>query len=54
VKSVVYDAAFAALKGAGLPVVDARIPFPASGQQKKFLEEFRGALSGAKFRGLRE
>lgn len=43
IKSIVHDAAFAALREAGLPVVDARIPFPASGQQKKFLEHFREA-----------
>jgi len=44
IKSIVYDAAYAALLEAGLPVVDARIPFPASGQQKKFLELFREAV----------
>lgn len=43
IKSIVHDAAYAALREAGLPVVDARIPFPASGQQKKFLELFREA-----------
>lgn len=47
IKSVVHDAAYEALAEAGLPVVDARIPFPASGQQKKFLETFRDALSAA-------
>jgi hypothetical protein len=40
VKASVYDAAYSALKKAGLPVVDARIPFPTSGQQRRFLEEF--------------
>lgn len=40
----VYDHAFAPLSDAGLPVVDARIPFPGSGQQRRFLEEFREAL----------
>lgn len=44
IKSIVHDAAFAALREAGLPVVDARIPFPASGQQKKFLTLFREAV----------
>lgn len=44
IKSIVYDAAYAALRGAGLPVIDARIPFPASGQQRKFLDTFREAL----------
>lgn len=44
IKSIVHDAAYAALLEAGLPVVDARIPFPASGQQKNFLELFREAV----------
>lgn len=44
IKSVVHDAAYAALREAGLPVVDARIPFPASGQQRKFLDLFREAV----------
>jgi hypothetical protein len=47
IKSSVYDAAYAALADAGLPVIDERIPFPASGQQRKFLESFRGACAGA-------
>ncbi len=46
IKSVVHDVAFEALRAAGLPVVDERIPFPASGQQKKFLEAFRSATEG--------
>ena len=45
IKSSVYDASFTALAAAGLPVIDARIPFPASGQQKRFLESFREAVS---------
>ncbi|MCA9271614.1 MAG: hypothetical protein KDA31_01075 [Phycisphaerales bacterium] len=45
IKSVVHDAAYPALVVAGLPVADARIPFPASGQQKKFLTHFRGAVA---------
>jgi hypothetical protein len=45
VKSIVYDVAFAALRAAKLPVIDARIPFPASGQQPKFLEGFRAAIA---------
>ncbi len=44
IKSIVHDAAFEPLKAAGLPVIDARIPFPASGQQKKFLDLFRLAV----------
>jgi hypothetical protein len=47
IKSSVYDAAFGALAAAGLPVIDERIPFPASGQQKKFLESFRRAVAVA-------
>lgn len=49
IKSVVHDAAYDALKAAGLPVIDARIPFPASGQQQKFLEGFRRAATDAGF-----
>lgn len=47
IKSIVHDVAFAPLRDAGLPVVDARIPFPASGQQKKFLDLFREAIAAA-------
>lgn len=49
IKSSVYDTAFHALQAARLPVVDERIPFPASGQQKKFLESFRRAAATAGF-----
>lgn len=51
IKSSVYDTAFAALRAANLPAIDVRIPFPASGQQKKFLEGFRKAASTAGFSG---
>jgi hypothetical protein len=44
IKSSVYDAAFEPLIAASFPVINERIPFPASGQQKKFLEAFRRAL----------
>lgn len=44
IKATVYDAAFEALAEAGLPVIDARIPFPASGQQQRFLQCFHAAL----------
>lgn len=44
IKVDVYKAAYAAMKKAGLPVVDARIPFPATGQQVSFRQEFRQAL----------
>ncbi|HYC99752.1 MAG TPA: hypothetical protein VEB22_00865 [Phycisphaerales bacterium] len=40
VKSVVHDVAFEPLRAAGLPVIDERLPFPASGQQRKFLDGF--------------
>ena len=41
----VYDAAFPALRAAGLPVLDVRLPYPGSGQQRRFLEGFRAAVS---------
>ena len=41
----VYDVAFSALKEAGLPVIDERIPFPGSGRQKDFEVAFSRALS---------
>jgi hypothetical protein len=45
IKTTVFDAAHHALKGAGLPVVPQRIPFPGSGQQKNFETAFATALS---------
>jgi len=45
IKASVYDVAFEPMRAAGLPVVDARLPFPASSQQLKFLEGFRRILS---------
>jgi len=50
IKSSVYDVAFEALRQAGLPVVDERMPFPASGQQPAFLRGFAEALAETKFR----
>ncbi|MDQ3647626.1 MAG: hypothetical protein M3433_03390 [Actinomycetota bacterium] len=44
IKATVYDAAYAALSEAGLPVVPVRVPFPGSGQQRRFEEDFRRAL----------
>jgi hypothetical protein len=44
VKVDVYDAAFQALREAAIPVVDERIPFPSTGQQKQFARKFRNAL----------
>lgn len=49
IKSSVYDAAFEPLHAASLPVIDERIAFPASGQQKKFLTSFRRAATVAGF-----
>ena len=44
IKSDVYDAAYTPLSAAGLPVVDIRIPFPGSGQQRRFECAFAKAL----------
>jgi hypothetical protein len=44
IKVTVYDAAFACLREAGLPVVDERIPFPGSGHQREFEAAFRRAM----------
>jgi hypothetical protein len=43
IKATVYDAAFTALREAGLPVVDERVPFPGSGQQRRFIAAFARA-----------
>lgn len=45
IKASVYDAAFAPLRAAGLPVSSIRVPFPGSGQQRRFLEAFPRALA---------
>ena len=50
IKTKVYDVAYRALRAGGLPVVDRRIPFPGSGQQTRFEEEFRQALLSSGFR----
>ena len=39
--AAVYDSAYDALRRAGLPVVDLRLPYPGSGQQRRFLDGFR-------------
>ena len=44
VKATVFDAAYRPLKQAGLPVSSVRVPFPGSGQQKRFLVAFQQAL----------
>lgn len=48
IKSSVYDVAFEPLREAGLPVVDERMPFPASGQQPAFLRGFAEAIRRTK------
>ena len=45
IKTTVYDAAYQALVDAELPVIDERVPFPGSGQQRRFLEHFPRALA---------
>jgi hypothetical protein len=47
IKASVYDAAFDPLRRAGLPVVDERVPFPGSGQQRRFEEAFARALKAS-------
>lgn len=49
IKSIVHDVAFEPLRAAGLPVIDERLPFPASGQQRKFLDGFARVLSASGF-----
>lgn len=44
IKAPIFDAVYPALKTASLPVSDVRIPFPGSGQQKRFVEAFDKAL----------
>jgi len=39
--AAVYDSAYEVLRQAGLPVVELRLPYPGSGQQRRFLEGFR-------------
>jgi hypothetical protein len=45
IKATVFDAAYPALKNAGLPVSSVRVPFPGSGRQRQFLEAFERAVS---------
>lgn len=47
VKVDVYDAAFHRLRAAGIPVIDARLPFPSTGQQTVFARGFREVLAEA-------
>jgi len=43
--AAVYDSAFGTLREAAIPVVDLRLPYPGSGQQRRFLEGFRALPS---------
>jgi len=44
IKVNVFDAAYEPLRQAGLPVVNARVPFPGSGQQATFMRQMPKAL----------
>ena len=48
IKTTVYDAAYRPPRTSRTPVVDERIPFPGSGQQKRFEEAFTRALNKAR------
>ena len=43
----VYDLVFGSLRDAGLPVVDARLPYPGSGQQNRFKDLFVDVLTAS-------
>ena len=45
IKSNVYDICYQPLKDLGYHVIDERMPFPGSGQQKVFREKFANALT---------
>ena len=45
IKVTVYDALYQVLKNRGLPVVDARLPFPGSGKQTEFQNSFEFFVS---------
>jgi hypothetical protein len=45
IKSNVYDTCYMPLKSKGYKVINERLPFPGSGQQKVFREKFRTALA---------
>ena len=49
IKVNVFDAAHGVLVKAGVPVVSERIPFPGSGQQRRFEAAFRRALASIAF-----
>ena len=44
IKSNVYDVCYAPLKARGYRVINERLPFPGSGQQKVFREKFKRSL----------
>jgi hypothetical protein len=44
--ATLYDLAYRALRDAGVPVLDVRLPFPGSGQQRRFLDAFREVVDG--------
>lgn len=44
IKSNVYDACFETLKAHGYNVINEKLPFPGSGQQRVFREKFKRAL----------
>jgi hypothetical protein len=39
-----YDTAYRTLRDADLPVLDARLPYPGSGQQRRFLDALGAVL----------
>jgi hypothetical protein len=41
VGAAVFDAAYDVLRGAGFPVANVRLPYPGSGQQRRFLQAFQ-------------
>jgi hypothetical protein len=45
IKVDVYDQAFHRMRDAGLPVIDKRISFPSTGNQRDFAGQFKDALS---------
>lgn len=48
IKATVYDALYEPLKKAGLPVVNARLPFPGNGRQREFDDGFRNLVDEGK------
>ncbi len=48
IKTTVYDALYEPLRTAGLPILDARLPFPGNGRQGEFHNEFRNLVQEGK------